>query len=92
VELGLRIKLWLGWLFGWDKGGIRAALLIISFWVVILSAECAYESLTSPKKSELCAAYPEHWLCTGILPSTPTDAEIKGTVESIIDEVRRESR
>jgi hypothetical protein len=41
----LRVKLWLGRLFDWDKGGVRAVLFLMSAFALILGAECAYNDL-----------------------------------------------
>lgn len=39
----LKLKLWLGKIFGWDKGGLRAVLVLFAAFVVLLSAEWAWD-------------------------------------------------
>jgi hypothetical protein len=48
VSLSLRIKLWIGWLFGWDKQGVRAMLLIIGFWIAFIAFAFVYDGVIRP--------------------------------------------
>ena len=49
MPLSLRIKLWLGWFFGWDKGGIRFVLFLIAVWSVMLGYACVIEPMIFPE-------------------------------------------
>lgn len=84
----LRPKLWLGWFFGWDKGGVRATLFLIAFWVVLLGADCAYDRLTgrnSTSGTADCDAACHEWV-ERILRENPVP-----DVNRIVDDTLREA-
>lgn len=47
--MNLRIKLWLGKMFGWDKAGLRAAVILACFWVVVIGGLWAYDNILFPE-------------------------------------------
>jgi hypothetical protein len=44
----LRIKLWIGWLFGWDKQGVRAMLLVVACLTAFVLFVLVYDGVISP--------------------------------------------
>jgi hypothetical protein len=44
----LRVKLWIGWLFGWDKRGVRAMLLVFAFMAAFVVFAFVYDGVIRP--------------------------------------------
>lgn len=79
----MRIKLWLGKMFGWDKGGIRALLFLIALPVVALSAEYVInKALPDPPCTFICNDEDSRRL----------DRDFEAEATKIVQDILRDSR